>query len=161
MQGRRQRMLRHDNELTQLPLPQSMTWLPGSAAADVVVAPVPAVRCFLCKKIPHIAGIRHPSLPSPLKEHYDACLQGIKVVDADSKQKALQALKAEQAMRQMEVDGEPAAAGLKKAKKKVKTVKIKRKGARSEDGSSSRSRQKPAPAAAVGGGDGPAAMQLA
>jgi hypothetical protein len=88
-------------------------------------------------------------------------LQGIKVVDADSKQKVLQVLKAEQAMQQMEVDGEPAAAGLKKAKKKVKVAKIKRKGARSDDPSSGKTRQKPVAAAAAGSGDGVAAMQLA
>ena len=70
-------------------------------------------------------------------------VQGIKVTDADSRREALQRLKAEAAMRKMDIEeeGEAAAAGKPKRKKIIKIVKKKKK-------SSSKA---PTPAAAAAG----------
>lgn len=62
------------------------------------------VRCFA-------ACIHRDAHDACLARNISPCVQGIKITDADSKKKAIKVLKAEQAMREMEIDSDASDSG--------------------------------------------------
>ena len=55
--------------------------------------------------------VHQPGVHTVCAAHADAASQGIKVTDADSKKKAIKLLKAEQAMKQMDIDSDASDSG--------------------------------------------------
>lgn len=62
-------------------------------------------------KTPAAMIMHQPGFHTVCATHADDASQGIKVTDADSKKKAIKLLKAEQAMKQMDIDSDASDSG--------------------------------------------------